>query len=175
MKHLRRFNENTEETHDYAIHIRKVYEQVLDTIRECFAEFEDNGWHWITSPTYPFSISVWGFPNFNCRMMPKEEIYIPAEARTEFVDMTGQIDSNGNITWDSQEIQFEDNPSLEVMTKKERLLEIAEQDKRRNKIADEFDDFLVAVKRIQAEIGVDFKFSYNNQGGEFRIIIQGAV
>jgi hypothetical protein len=105
--------------------------------------------------------------------------------------MTGRISSDGEITWDSQEMEFEDNPSgnffftdtiylcrsgrIDVMTKKEAELEMAEQDKRRKKITQEFDDFLVAVKRIQAEIGVDFKFSYNNKGGEWRIIIQGAV
>jgi hypothetical protein len=179
MKHLKRFNENTEETHPYAIHMRKVYQQVLDTIKECFIEFEDNGWSWIENRTDwsgdDMSISIWGFPNFNCRMIPKEDVYITSGSRTEFVDMTGRISSDGEITWDSQEMEFEDNPSIDVMTKKEAELEMAEQDKRKKKITQEFDDFLVAVKRIQSEIGVYFKFSYNNKGGEWRIIIQGAV
>lgn len=175
MKHLKRFNENQEETHPYAIHMRQVYQQVLDTIKDCFIEFEDNGWQWITSPTHPSSMSVWGFPNFNCRMMPKKDVYIPSEAATEFVDMTGEISSNGEITWRSQVMEFGDNPSIDVMTKKEAELERAEQGERRNKIKGEFDDFLVAVKRVQSEMGVDFKFSYNNLGGEWRIIIQGAV
>lgn len=172
MKHLKRFNENQE---DYAIHIRKVYQQVLDTIKDCFIEFEDNGWVWNGTLLDSKSISVWNFPNFNCRMMSKEDTYIPSEAATEFVDMNGEISSNGEITWRSQVMEFGDNPSIDVMTKKEAELERAEQEKRRNKIKGEFDDFLVAVKRIQSEMGVDFKFSYNNLGGEWRIIIQGAV
>ena len=175
MKHLKRFNENQEETHPYAIHIRQVYQQVLDTIKDCFIEFEDNGWVWTGTLLDPKSISVWGFPNFNCRMMKKEDVYIPSGAATEFVDMTGEISSNGEITWRSQEMEFGDNPSIDVMTKKEAELERAEQEEKRNKIKAEFNDFLVAVKRIQSEIGVDFKFSYNNLGGEWRIIIQGAV
>ena len=108
-------------------------------------------------------------------MMPKKDVYIPSEAATEFVDMTGEISSNGEITWRSQVMEFGDNPSIDVMTKKEAELERAEQGERRNKIKGEFDDFLVAVKRVQSEMGVDFKFSYNNLGGEWRIIIQGAV
>jgi hypothetical protein len=175
MKHLKRFNENQEETHPYAIHMRQVYQQVLDTIKDCFIEFEDNGWVWTQWALNPKSISVWNFPNFNCRMMKKEDVYIPSEAATEFVDMTGEISSNGEITWRSQEMEFGDNPSIDVMTKKEAELERAEQEERRNKIKAEFNDFLVAVKRIQSEIGVDFKFSYNNLGGEWRIIIQGSV
>jgi hypothetical protein len=175
MKHLKRFNENGEETHPYAIHMRQVYQQVLDTIKDCFIEFEDNVWVWTGTLLDPKSISVWGFPNFNCRMVKKEDVYIPSEAATEFVDMTGEISSNGEITWRSQEMEFRDNPSIDVMTKKEAELERAEQEQKRNIIKGEFDDFIVAVKRIQSEIGVDFKFSYNNLGGEWRIIIQGSV
>ena len=175
MKYLKRFNENREETHPYAIHMRQVYQQVLDTIKDCFIEFEDNGWVWTGTLLNPKSISVWNFPNFNCRMMKKEDVYIPSGAATEFVDMTGEISSNGEITWRSQEMEFADNPSIDVMTKKEAELERAEQEQRRNKIKGEFEDFLVAVKRIQSELGVDFKFSYNNLGGEWRIIIQGSV
>jgi hypothetical protein len=175
MKHLKRFNENREETHPYAIHMRQAYQQVLDTIKDCFIEFEDNVWVWTGTLLDPKSISVWGFPNFNCRMVKKEDVYIPSEAATEFVDMTGEISSNGEITWRSQEMEFRDNPSIDVMTKKEAELERAEQEQKRNIIKGEFDDFIVAVKRIQSEIGVDFKFSYNNLGGEWRIIIQGSV
>lgn len=183
MKHLKRFNENQEETHPYAIHMRKVYQQVLDTIKDCFIEFEDNGWVWTGTLLDPKSISVWNFPNFNCRMMKKEDVYIPYSfsvrnwQATEFVDMTGEISSNGEITWvrGSKVMEFGDNPSIDVMTKKEAELERAEQEKRKSKIKEEFEDFLVAVKRIQSEMGVDFKFSYNNLGGEWRIIIQGSV
>ena len=108
-------------------------------------------------------------------MMSKEDTYIPSEAATEFVDMTGEISSNGEITWKSQVMEFGDNPSIDVMTKKEAELERAEQEERKNKIKAEFSDFLVAVKRLHDETGLDFRFSYNNRGGERRIIIQGRI
>jgi hypothetical protein len=40
---------------------------------------------------------------------------------------------------------------------------------------EEAENFLTAVKRIQSETGLDFNFSYNNRGGEKRIIIQGRI
>ena len=69
MKHLKRFNESIEE---------QIYKQVLDSIKECFLEFEDNGWHWIINPSSVYGgeqpgISVYHSPQFNCRMMTKEE------------------------------------------------------------------------------------------------------
>ena len=149
MKHLKRFNESVEE---------QIYKQVLDSIRECFLEFEDNGWHWIISPSSVYGreqldISVWHSPQFNCRMMNKEESdprnwgkkKDPYEKK---IDITGDIKSDGSIDWKSN---------------------IDENDSEDGK------DFLVAVKRIQQETGLDFNFSYNNRGGERRIIIQGRI
>jgi hypothetical protein len=149
MKHLKRFNESVEE---------QIYKQVLDSIRECFLEFEDNGWHWIIDPSSVYGeeqpdISVWHSPQFNCRMMNKEESdprnwgkkKDPYEKK---IDITGDIKSDGSIDWKSN---------------------IDENDSEDGK------DFLVAVKRIQQETGLDFNFSYNNRGGERRIIIQGRI
>lgn len=136
---------------------QEIYQQVLNTIKDCFIEFEDNRWTWIGHPTTK-SMSIYEFPNFNCRMMPKEDDYAPSELR-DYIDMTGEISSDGEIDWDTQELDFNDE-TLE--TEKTRVRE-------------EFDDFLVAIKRIQSETGLGFRFSYNNKGGEKRIIIQGSV
>jgi transcriptional regulator with XRE-family HTH domain len=50
-----------------------------------------------------------------------------------------------------------------------------EEFKEGSKEREEAEDFLVSVKRLQSEIGIGFKFSYNNRGGEKRIIIQGSI
>jgi len=42
MKYLKSFNESIE---------NQIYQQVLDSIKDCFQEFEDNGWHWIIDPS----------------------------------------------------------------------------------------------------------------------------
>ena len=147
MKYLKRFNESMEE---------QIYQQVLDSIRECFLEFEDNGWHWIINPSSVYGeeqpgISVWHSPQFQCRMMNKEE----SDPRNwthkkddRHIDITGDIKSDGSIDWESN---------------------IDETDVEDGK------DFLVAVKRIHDDTGLDFKFSYNNRGGERKIIIQGRI
>ena len=97
MKYLKRFNESMEE---------QIYNQVLDSIKDCFQEFEDNGWYWIAdsySGTYP-GISIWSNPNFNCRMIHKEE----SDPRNwtlnkddRHIDITGDIKSDGSIDWES--------------------------------------------------------------------------
>ncbi len=143
MKHLRRFNESMEE---------QIYKQVLDSIKNCFQEFEDNGWHWISDVSYP-GISVWQNPNFNCRMMNKEESdprnwTLNENPYEKNIDITGDIKSDGSIDWKSN---------------------IDETDSEDGK------DFLVAVKRLHDDTGLDFSFSYNNRGGERRIIIQGRI
>ena len=145
MKYLKRFNESMEE---------QIYNQVLDSIKDCFQEFEDNGWRWISdsySGTYP-GISIWSNPNFNCRMINKKESD-PRNWRTlkkddRHIDITGDIKSDGSIDWES---------------------DIDETDGEDGK------DFLVAVKRIHDDTGLDFNFSYNNRGGERKIIIQGRI
>ena len=166
MKYLKKFNESIEE---------QIYKQVLDRIRGCFFEFEDNGWHWIKDVSYP-GISVWQNPNFNCRMMPKEEVYQPSD-RKDLLDWTGEINSDGEITWNTKELKghnltkkvdSDNNTTWSMSEKKEEF-------KEGSKEREEAEDFLVAVKRLQSEIGIGFEFSYNNRGGEKRIILQGSI
>jgi hypothetical protein len=162
MKYLKKFNENIEE---------QIYKQVLDRIRECFLEFEDNGWHWIDS-----SYDLWNSPEFNCRMMTKEEVYQSSDRR-DLLDWTGEINSDGEITWDTKELKGhnltkivdKDNNTTWSMSEKK------EEFKEGSKEREEAEDFLVAVKRLQSEIGIGFEFSYNNRGGEKRIILQGSI
>jgi hypothetical protein len=143
MKYLKRFNESMEE---------QIYNQVLDSIKDCFQEFEDNGWHWISDVSYP-GISVWQNPNFNCRMMNREESdprnwTLNKDPYEKNIDITGEIKSDGSINWEMNEDETD---------------------------SEDGKDFLVAVKRLNDETGLDFKFSYNNRGGERRIIIQGRI
>ena len=143
MKYLKSFNESIES---------QIYNQVLDTIKDCFQEFEDNGWHWISDVSYP-GISVWQNPNFNCRMMNKEESdprnwTLNKDPYEKNIDITGEIKSDGSINWEMNEDETD---------------------------SEDGKDFLVAVKRLHDETGLDFKFSYNNRGGERRIIIQGRI
>ncbi len=153
MKYLKKFNESVED---------QIYNQVLDTIRDCFLEFEDNGWYWISKAIYPDSegsgISVWNSPNFNCRMLQKQDVYVPAKDRKEYIDWTGRITSDGKVIWETKDLT--DN----------EIKDITE-----GPILEEAENFLTAVKRIQSETGLDFNFSYNNRGGEKRIIIQGRI
>jgi hypothetical protein len=149
MKHLKRFNESVEE---------QIYKQVLDSIKDCFQEFEDNGWHWIIDPSSVYGeeqpgISVYHSPQFNCRMMHKEESdprnwTLNKNPYEKNIDITGEIKSDGSINWEMNEDETD---------------------------SEDGKDFLVAVKRIQQETGLDFRFSYNNRGGERRIIIQGRI
>jgi hypothetical protein len=143
MKYLKSFNESIE---------NQIYNQVLDSIKDCFQEFEDNGWHWISDVSYP-GISIWQNPNFNCRMMNKEESdprnwTLNKNPYEKNIDITGEIKSDGSINWEMNEDETD---------------------------SEDGKDFLVAVKRLQDETGLDFNFSYNNRGGERRIIIQGRI
>jgi len=158
MKYLKKFNESVEE---------QIYTQVLDTIKSCFLEFEDNGWCWIIDPSFVYGeeqpgISVWHSPQFNCRMMTKEESdprnWGKKKDRKDFIDWTGKITSTGEIVWESKDLTDS------------KFNNITEGD-----LMEEAEDFLVAVKRIQQETGLDFNFSYNNRGDEKRIIIQGSI
>ena len=149
MKYLKRFNESMEE---------QIYNQVLDSIKDCFQEFEDNGWYWIINPSSVYGeeqpgISVWHSPQFQCRMINKKESdprnwTLNENPYERNIDITGDIKSDGSIDWES---------------------DIDETDGEDGK------DFLVAVKRIHDDTGLDFKFSYNNRGGERKIIIQGRI
>lgn len=130
----------------------QIYNQVLNSIKDCFQEFEDNGWHWISDVSYP-GISIWQNPNFNCRMMHKEESdprnwTLNENPYEKNIDITGDIKSDGSIDWKMNEDETD---------------------------SEDGKDFLVAVKRLHDDTGLDFSFSYNNRGGERRIIIQGRI
>jgi len=171
MKYLKKFNESIED---------QIYNQVLDRIKECFLEFEDNGWYWISDVSYP-GISIWKNPQFNCRMVHREEVYQPSDRR-DLLDWTGEINSDGEITWEAKELKghnltrISGNNRAFLFSKNEwSMSEEKEEFKEGSKEREEAEDFLVSVKRLQSEIGIGFKFSYNNRGGEKRIIIQGSI
>ena len=140
MKYLKRFNESMEE---------QIYNQVLDSIKDCFQEFEDNGWYWSQGSPVDNHLSYHPIPHFKYIMKEREDEYVPfykweKNGRFEF---TGSMDSNGDIKWEDKN----------------------------GKETEEYQDFIIAIKRLQEEIGLDFKFSYNNLGGDKRIIIQGRI
>jgi hypothetical protein len=152
MKYLKRFSENLDESSSNESIEEQIYNQVLNSIKDCFQEFEDNGWHWISDVSYP-GISIWKNPNFNCRMMNKEESdprnwTLNKNPYEKNIDITGEIKSDGSINWEMNEDETD---------------------------SEDGKDFLVAVKRLHDETGLDFRFSYNNRGGERRIIIQGRI
>jgi len=160
MKYLKKFNESIEE---------QIYDQFLETIRDCFLEFEDNGWNWSNlSGSYGLinlgSISITNNPHFNCIMKEPQNTYTyePPEIR-DYIDWTGEIKSDGEIKWDTKELQGYNS----MIERRDDII--------RGPIKEEAEDFLVAVKRINLESGLDFKFSYNNRGGEKKIVIQGRI
>ncbi len=155
MKYLKKFNEEFKSIEN------QIWNQFMDTIKECFIGFEDDGWYWSSgseNPNSPKRFSLEYSPHFNCIMLKENYEYVPSELRKEYIDWTGRITSSGEIVWDTKDLtnkEFGDITSGPVY--------------------DEAEDFLTAVKRINADSGLDFNFSYNNRGGEMRIIIQGRI
>ncbi len=176
MKYLKRFNESDM--------MWQIWNQCMDSIKECFLEFEDNGWYWSSGSENPnaqkrFSLD-WP-PNFNCIMLTEEEVYQPSDRR-DLLDWTGEINSDGEITWDTKELKghnlapISGNNRAFLFSKATwSMSEEKEEFKEGSKEREEAEDFLVAVKRLQSEMGIGFKFSYNNRGGEKRIVIQGSI
>ena len=155
MKYLKRFNESDM--------MWQIWNQFMDSITECFLEFEDTGWYWSSGsehPNAPKRFSLDWPPEFNCIMLKEEDDYehIPTELR-DYIDMTGDINSDGEINWITEKMDFNDETLV----------------KERNRIKEESDNFVTAIKRLQGETGNDFRFSYNNKGGDWKIIIQGRV
>lgn len=145
MKYLIRFNESMEE---------QIYNQVLDSIKDCFQEFEDDGWQWSNNQLIRFNnnLSYHPAPHFKYIMKKKEDIYYDPYDYKKF-EFTGSIDSNGDISWEKRTTTWAVNFSSE-----------------------DYQDFIIAIKRIQDEIGLDLKFSYNNFGNNEKvIIIQGKI
>lgn len=155
MKYIKKFNEEFKSIES------QIWNQFMDTIKECFIEFEDKGWYWSSGSenlSSPKRFSLEYPPHFNCIMLKENDEYVPAELRKEYIDWTGRITSDGEIIWDTKDL-----------TNKEF------GDIKDGPIYDEAEDFLTAVKRLQSESGLDFNFSYNNRGGEMKIIIQGRI
>lgn len=159
MKYLKRFNESMEE---------QIYNQVLDSIKDCFQEFEDNGWSWHSA------VSSQPIPYFKYIMKDgnKEEIKY-------YIDCVGSIDSNGVIKWESKDIyhaetliqqQYPRCLGYKDVKIKRKKFEITE-----GPILEEFEDFTVAIKRLHDDTGLDLYFSYDNIDGQKRIIIQGRI
>ncbi len=161
MKWIKRFNESYSESVER-------YEEVFDRIKDCFRDFEDEGWYWseyqvvmhpvldcpmFADDTYKM-FSYLPIPQFGYMMKKNNDnftnIYDP-EDRRKF-DFTGTIDANGEIKWEN------------VVTSWAR-----------NYSSDEYKDFTVSIRRLHDEIDMSFKFSYNNIFGEERIIIQGKI
>jgi len=130
----------------------QIYNQVFDSIKDCFKEFEDNDWQWSQGERQNHNhFSYHPVPYFKYIMKKKEDIsYDPYDYRK--FEFTGSIDSNGEILWETKKPTYYTNLSSE-----------------------EFIDFVVAIKRIHDEIGFNLKFSYNNLGGDKIIIIQGKI
>jgi len=90
-----------------------------------------------------------------CVMLKDEESYIPPEKNYN-IDYTGYF-RNGEIIWDTKEFNYKE--------KNKEVIDISEESK----------DFIVSIKRLHDITGVNFSFSYNNKGGELKIVIRGFV
>jgi len=125
------------------------YETFSDVVKECFFDFEDNGWYWRSyAPHTQNSISEFVYPSFLFKMFLKNEF--DSRLKSRKVECSGYIDKNGKITWDSQ--------NSEEST--EQLI----------------DDFMTAIYRINGETGIPFQFSLNTRGGKScRLVIYGTI
>jgi len=144
MKYLKSFNESTDDQN---------YKQIFNTIEDCFLEFADKGWYWVNDTEH----NNLKPPYFSYRMIERDdEYYDTSRKSTEYFDFCGWMESNGEIIWDSKDLtddKFNDlteSPTLE-----------------------DLEELIVAVKRVNQETGLDFRFAFNNKGGEKRIIIRG--
>lgn len=149
MKYLKSFNESEDFTQV------QIIKQVFDVVKHCFLEFEDNGWFWKEDITSGNWIKL---PYFSFVMVHDEDVYTPARIREYYIDWTGFISSDGNIDWSAKDISDENLKDINS-----------------GYLIEEANDFLVSVKRINQEIGLDFHFSYNNRGGDKRIVINGRI
>jgi hypothetical protein len=150
MMHLKKYESFSEED------LYNKWKGFIDSLIEIFEEFEDEGWHWSTgSKTGKHKSISLDWPEFNCIMLKDEEFYIPAEKNYN-IDYTGNF-KNGEIIWDTKDFNYKE--------KNKEVIRVSEESK----------DFIVAIKRLNELTGVDFSFSYNNKGGESRIVIRGFV
>lgn len=155
MKHLKKFNESNTIINEDELYYK--WKDFIESLIFCFLEFEDNGWYWSSGSKTGRnkSISLDWWPEFNCIMLKDEEFYITAEKNYN-IDYTGHF-KNGEIVWETKDFNYKE--------KNKEVINISEESK----------DFIVAIKRLNDITGVNFSFSYNNKGGELRIVIRGFV
>lgn len=156
MRYLKEYNTWDSEKQKYRTIDGESFEQ---TIKECFIEFEDRGWYWKTYSSD--SISQYHYPNYLYTMIEPEYEYVPAHSRNEYIDITGTMNKSGEIKWDTKELNFKNQsdhfkPGIE-------------------KVKEESEDFITSVNRLNEITGQGFDFSYNNRGGELKIIIMGRL
>lgn len=157
--HLKKYESFSEED------LYNKWKGFIDSLIEIFEEFEDEGWHWSTGSktSRHKSISLDWWPEFNCIMLKDGEFYIDEDSawwvppeKNYNIDYTGHF-KNGEIIWDTKDFNYK------------------EKDKEVIRVSEESKDFIVAIKRLNELTDVNFSFSYNNKGGESRIVIRGFV
>lgn len=151
MKHLRKYESFSEEA------LYEKWREFIDSLIEIFEEFEDDGWYWSSGYKHGRnrSISLDWWPEFNCIMLKDEDDYIPAKKDYK-IDYTGHFKS-GEIIWDTKDFEY------------------LKSDNEIDKIKEESENFIVAIKRLNDATNVDFSFSYNSKGGELKMVIRGFV
>lgn len=162
MIHLKKYESYSRENIQERLYGK--WKEFIDSLIEIFEEFEDSGWYWSTGKKAHYdgrgkSISLDWWPEFNCIMLNSDDdndVYIPANQRNVEVDVTGYF-LDGDIKFDTNIVKW------------------GKYDDKVKKVKEEKQDFIVAVKRLYDATGVDFSFSYNNKGGEFKIVIRGIV
>lgn len=152
MKHLKRF-----ESKDLV----DLYNDIFNTtIKESFLEFEDNGWYWnVVTTGGTTTLSHEKFPRFKYFMTFTDRNKSTwVELQRCDINCSGTIYLDGDIKWRTY-----------VFTDQRHSNKITE-----GPIFEEFNDFIVAIKRIASDIG-RFQFSYDNIYGYKRIIIEGKI
>lgn len=128
-------------------------EEFEKDVKDCFIEFEDDGWYWKSYSDN--SISLYHYPHYNFKMSNDLDSSIVD------VDFTGKISKDGEIEWENKEIKFK-NHSNYFKKEIERCKE-------------ESENFLIAIKRFNEITSQGFSFSYNNKGGDLKIGISGRL
>jgi hypothetical protein len=155
MNHLKKYENFS--TDSFTNKLYNKWRSFIDSLIENFEEFEDSGWHWSSGSMKNRNklISLDWWPEFNCIMLHSGDDYVPSKKDYD-VDYTGHFE-DGKLVWETKEFNY-----------KQRSKEVI-------KVSEELKDFTVSVKRLNDITGVNFSFSYNNKGGELRIVIRGVV
>jgi len=123
----------------------KDWNKILGDIEMCFLDFTDNGWYWSTE-FFGTSISNWAYPGFSC-ILKEDNLY---NDKMDNVIHRNMIHINGEVN----------DGKITILNNIDKTN------------SEESKDFMVAVNRLNDEIGVDFYFAFNTAGGEKRILIQ---